>query len=180
MNKMISSFMFVGLLLLAACNFSVEYGSGGSNEKEDLQLQMTKADEEAGVTMEESEVYQFLDEFVKEDPKYGVVNDFSMRSATMITDAEGNEQMVFIAVNRLGEPIKNVEFIFSLGDSENNMIWDRVHITMNEEVAGVLENNAAMPILLPITSDEQMELINTINQDDLQMDFAEFSYESVE
>lgn len=180
MNKMISCFMLVGLLLLAACNFSVEYGADGSNEKEDLQLQMTKADEEAGVTMEDSEVYQFLDEFVKDDPKYGVVNDFSMRSATMINDAEGNQQMVFLAVNRLGEPIKNVEFLFSLGDSESNMIWDRVPIIMDEEVAGVLENNGAMPILLPITSEEQLELINTINQEDLQMDFTEFTYESVE
>lgn len=39
---------------------------GNQEEVEDLILQVTKVDEEAGVTIENNETYQTLDEFVKE------------------------------------------------------------------------------------------------------------------
>lgn len=189
--KKIIAVTLISLLFLSACNFSVDFEGesgkgntdhvGGNNEeKEALQLQMTKVDEEAGVTVESNETYQLLDEFVKENPKFGVANDFSMQSITMVMDSVGNQQMLFLAVNRLGEPIKNVDFNLSLGNTKGDVVWENLSVTIDEEVAGVIENNAAVPIFLPITSEEQVDLMNTISQENLHIELKDFNYDTTE
>lgn len=185
--------MLFGILFLSACNVSVEVDDGGqaetiqtmenvnepSAEKEAIHLQMTKIDVEAGATIESNEIYQMLDEFVQENPTLGVENDFSMHSMTMVSDEDDNTQMVFLAVNRLGEPIKNVNFNFTLGNTDGEMVWEDLPVMIDEQVGGVLENNAAMPVFLPVTSEEQVKLMNTISQDNLHIEFSHFTYDSL-
>ncbi|MEI3614946.1 hypothetical protein [Pseudogracilibacillus sp. SO30301A] len=200
--KKIIGILVVGVLFLSACidgdTEEVESDSGQTEETteqveesngqsegnqeevEDLTLQVTKVDEEAGVTIENNETYQTLDEFVKENSKYGVPNDFSMLSVSMVEDAEGNQQMLFLGVNRLGAPVKNITFDITLGSTEGDMVWEDFPVTLDEEIAGVLENNAAMPIFLPVTSQEQIDVMNTISQENLVMEFNNFNFETVE
>ncbi|TSB45617.1 hypothetical protein [Alkalicoccobacillus porphyridii] len=184
--------MFVSLLFLSACSFSFDVydareeqdeemneASASSNEKEPIQLQLTKSDEEAGVTTENNELYQQLDMYVSDNPDAGADNDFSVESMTMIVDSEGNQQMVFLGFNRIGEPIKDVSFSFSLGNTDGDMVWDNYLVVLDEETIGVIQDNTAIPIGLPITSQDQVDLMNTISQENVDIRFEDFTYESV-
>lgn len=153
---------------------------GNQAEVEDLKLQVTKVDEDAGVTIENSETYQMLNEFVQENSKFGAPNDFSMLSVSLAEDSAGNQQMLFLGVNRIGTPVKNVTFEITLGSTEGDMVWENFPVSLDEETAGVLENNAAMPIFLPVTSQEQVDAMNTISQENLVMEFNNFNFETVE
>ncbi|MEI3597597.1 MULTISPECIES: hypothetical protein [unclassified Oceanobacillus] len=200
--KKIIGILVVGVLFLSACTDGdteeVESDSGQTEETteqveesngqsegnqeevEDLTLQVTKVDEEAGVTIENSEIYQELNEFVKENSKFGTPNDFSLLSVSMVEDAEGNQQMLFLGVNRLGSPVKNITFDITLGSTEGDMVWEDFPVTLDEENAGVLETNAALPIFLPVTSQEQIDVMNTISQENLVMEFNNFNFETVD
>ncbi|WP_249870764.1 hypothetical protein [Oceanobacillus saliphilus] len=200
--KKVIGILLAGVLFFSACNAGdteeVESNSGqtdettdqaeesngqsGGNQEEveDLKLQVTKVDEDAGVTIENNETYQTLNEFVKQNRKYGVPNDFSMLSVSMMVDEEGNQQMLFLGVNRLGAPVKNVTFNITLGSTEGDMVWEDFLVTLDEETAGVLENNAALPIFLPVTSQEQIDAMNTISQENLVMEINNFNFETVD
>lgn len=159
---------------------SKEQSEGSQEEVEDLHLQVTKVDEESGVTIENSETYQQLNEFVKENAQFGAPNDFSMLSVSMAEDSEGNQQMLFLGVNRIGSPVKNVTFDITLGSTEGDMVWENFPVTLDEETAGVIENNAALPIFLPVTSQEQIDAMNKISQENLVMEFNNFNFETVD
>lgn len=194
--------LIAGLLILSACSGGdieeVESDSGQTEETsaqteeindqseesqaeiEDLQLQVTKVDKDAGVTMENSEIYQSLNEFVKENSKFGTPNDFSLLSVSMAEDPDGNHQMLFLGVNRIGTPVKNVKFELTIGSTEGDMVWENIPITLDEENAGVLENNAALPIFLPVTSQEQIDVMRTISQENVVMEISNFNFETVD
>ncbi len=153
---------------------------GNEQEVEDLHLQVTKVDEESGVTIENSENYQVINEFVKENSKSGAPNDFSLLSVSTVVDGAGNQQMLFLGVNRIGTPVKNVTFELTLGSTEGDMVWENMPVTLDEESAGVIENNAAIPIFMPITSQEQIDAMNKISQENLVMEFNNFEFETVD
>ena len=200
--KKIIGILVVGVLFLSACTDGdteevesdsgqtektteqVEESNGQSEgnqgEVEDLTLQVTKVDEEAGVTIENSEIYQELNEFVKENSKFGTPNDFSLLSVSMAEDPDGNHQMLFLGVNRIGTPVKNVKFELTIGSTEGDMVWENIPITLDEENAGVLENNAALPIFLPVTSQEQIDVMRTISQENVVMEISNFNFETVD
>ncbi|KYG26013.1 hypothetical protein [Alkalihalobacillus trypoxylicola] len=208
--KKIIIFMLLSLLFLSACNFSVDVDDGNEEEPEDInneveetnngteedtnneadnttdngkepiELKLSQADEEAGVTTENNELFQELNDFVEQNPDAGTENDFSMTSMTMIQDPEGNQQMIFLGFNRLGESIKNVSFSYSLGNTEGDMVWDNFEVLLDEEMIGAIPNNTAIPVALPITSQEQIDLLNTLSQENVVMQFDNFNYESAD
>ncbi|GAF65087.1 hypothetical protein BTS2_1985 [Bacillus sp. TS-2] len=157
-----------------------ENTGNADNGKEPIELKLSQADEEAGVTTENNELFQELNDFVEQNPDAGTENDFSMTSMTMIQDAEGNQQMMFLGFNRLGESIKNVSFSYSLGNTDGDMVWENFEVILDEEMIGTIPNNTAIPITLPLTSQEQVDVLNTINQDNVLMQFDNFTYESAQ
>ena len=199
--KNIIGILMMGLLFLSACsggNTEVESDSrqieetptqteksngqpdGAQSEVEDLQLQVTKVDAESGVTIENNETYQQLNEFVNENIKFGAPNDFSMLSVSMMVDDNGNQQMLFLGVNRIGTPVKNITFDITLGSTEGDMVWENFPVTLDEDSVGVMENNTALPIFLPVTSQEQIDVMKTISQENLVMEINNFNFETVE
>ncbi len=87
--KKIVFLLTVALLLLAGCASKDDNSKQGAEEKVDktveqqvgeetLSLQLLKADEEAGVTIENSEVYKALNRMIKENADMGLANDFSI------------------------------------------------------------------------------------------------------
>src|SRR5690606_12699837 len=116
----------------------------------------------------------------KENAKFGAPNDFSMLSVSMMVDENGNQQMLFLGVNRIGTPVKNVTFEITLGSTEGDMVWENLPVTLDEEFTGVIENNAALPIFLPVTSQGQIDVMQTISQENLVMEINNFNFERVE
>src|SRR5699024_7385391 len=110
----------LALLFISGCSF--EFSGGSSKEKGPLTLQLTKVDEEEGYTIEDSPLYTELESFIEENPKQGAANDFSMYVIDVLEDA-GQSQLLLLGINRLDEPIKDISFDFSLGNSDGEMAW---------------------------------------------------------
>lgn len=150
-----------------------------SRELPDLKLQVQKADEEAGITVENNEIYSQLVDVINADPKAGVPNDFSVYPHDIVRNEDGSSSLLFIAVNRVNKPIRNISFDLTLGDKEGNYIFERQEVILDENGVGILQPHSAVPFLLGITAqDEEIysTLTNTnveIRLDDAQVDYAE-------
>ena len=164
----------LALLFISGCSF--EFSGGSSKEKEPLTLQLTKVDEEEGYTIEDSPLYTELESFIEENPKQGAANDFSMYVIDVLEDA-GQSQLLLLGINRLDEPIKDISFDFSLGNSDGEMAWEDLPVTLGADEFGAFKVDHAMPILLPI-EEEQIDVINTITEDNQVFEMDNFDYES--
>lgn len=149
---------------------------GAANEKEPLTLQVLKADEEAGATVENHNIYKELNNLVTENPSIGEENDFSLYIVNTIHDQAGEVRLVLLGINRLTSPIKNISFNFTLGNKQGEYVWENQEVTMSEDSAGPLQSNHAFPIILPLTA-EQEERLKSLNEENQVMEIENFQYE---
>ena len=143
-----------------------------------LKLHVLKGDEENGVTVENNLLYNELDKVIQQNPNIGAENDFSVYVVDTLHDDEGNSKLVLLGINRLPVAIKNFEFTYTLGNKDNEYVWERQPVEMKEENAGILQPNTALPIVLPIT-EEQVALLKTLEEDNKVMTIDGFIYEEV-
>lgn len=141
-----------------------------------LTLQLLRLDEENGETIEGHNIYSELDQIVKDNPDMGGDNDFSVFVVNSIYDQDENPQILCLAINRLSYPIKNLAFDYTLGTQDGEYVFDELHVTMDEETAGVLQPNSTFPLVLPITP-EQDEVLQTINEDDQLVKVENFEFD---
>src|SRR5699024_8863035 len=114
--------------------------------------------------------------FIEENPKQGTANDFSMFVIDVLEDA-GQSQLLLLGVNRWDEPIKDISFDFSLGNSDGEMAWEDLLVTLGGDGFGACKVDQALPILLPI-EEEQIVVINTMTEDNQVFEMNNFDYES--
>lgn len=141
-----------------------------------LTLQLLRLDEENGVTIEGHNIYSELDQIVKDNPDMGEDNDFSVFVVNSIYDQDENPQILCLAINRLPYPIKNLAFDYTLGTQDGEYVFDELHVTMDEETAGVLQPNSTFPLVLPITP-VQDEVLQTINEDNQLVKVENFEFD---
>lgn len=158
-------------------NNAVEGATAG--DMPDLQLQVQKADEEAGITIENNEIYSQLAEVIKADPKAGIPNDFSVYPHDIVYNEDGSSSVLFIGVNRTDRPIRNISFDLTLGDNDGNYIFEGQEVLLDENSVGVLQQDSAVPFLLGITKEDE-DIFKTLNEsnvdirlDNAQVDFVE-------
>lgn len=147
-------------------------------DEKDLTLQITKVDEEAGITLEDDPNYQHLNDLVEANPELGAENDFSLFSIE--SDGNFNEgvtEVLFLGINRLDDPIKNIQFDFTLGATDGDYVWEEEPVQLPEEVFGAIEPNHAMPILLEVT-EEEFEIFNTISEENQIFEMENFTYDT--
>lgn len=161
-------------------NDSTETNATGTedatNEKDQLTLQVLKADEEAGATIENHTIYNELNKLVQENQDIGEEDNFSLYRVDTIHGQEGEVKLVFLGINRLPIPIKNISFDFTLGNKQGDYVWEEQEVTMSEENAGILQTNGTFPIILPLTA-EQEELLKSLNKENQVMEIENFKYE---
>ncbi len=143
-----------------------------------LKLQVLKGDQEAGVTLENSELYRELNKIIQKNPAIGVADDFSLYIVNTIHDDQGESRLVLFGINRLPVAIKNFSFKYTLGNKDNEYVWEKQRVKMNEEEAGILEPNSALPIVLELT-EEQEELLKSLDNDNQVMVIDDFTFEEV-
>jgi len=141
-----------------------------------LTLQLLRLDEENGETIEGHNIYSELDQIVKDNPDMGRDNDFSVFVVNSIYDQDENPQILCLVINRLSYPIKNLAFDYTLGTQDGEYVFDELHVTMDEETAGVLQPNSTFPLVLPITP-EQDEVLQTINEDNQLVKVENFEFD---
>ena len=98
-----------------------------------LKLQVLKGDIEEGVTVENNLLYSELNKVIQQNQDIGAENDFSVYVVDTYHDDEGNSKLVLFGINRLPVAIKNIAFTYTLGNKDNEYVWERQPIEMNEE-----------------------------------------------
>lgn len=149
-----------------------------SAENTDLQLKVTKADEESGVTIENNEDYQILNDVVKSNPQLGTPNDFSMFTIDFDEEVTQNLDMItFLGINRLDEPIKNLNFNITFGNDSGGYVQENQNIDIPEETFGTFDPDHAIPIMLDIT-EEQLEVYQTITEENQIFSLDDFTFDT--
>jgi len=178
-------FFLIVVLLLAGCASKDNNREKGAEEKVDktveqqkLSLQLLKADEEAGVTIENSEVYKELNRMITENADMGLANDFSINIIDIVDSGTENASLLFLAINRLDEPMKNIKFDYTLGHDNGASVWEGVEVDLSEQETGIIQPNHAVPFSLSITP-EQEALIDTLEQDNQVVKMDNFKFDSV-
>lgn len=157
----------------------IESNSDETDGKTDgLKLQVLKGDLEEGVTVENNLLYSELNKVIQQNQDIGAENDFSVYVADTYHDDEGNSKLVLFGINRLPVAIKNIAFTYTLGNKDNEYVWKRQPVEMNEEQAGVLQPNSVIPVVLSIT-EEQVALLKSLDEDNTVMTIDGFIYEEV-
>ncbi|WP_147536191.1 hypothetical protein [Bacillus marasmi] len=182
------------LLLLTACSNSTgstkDEQSNNSDEKktevntqtdakEDLKVQLIKEDEEAGVTIETSQIYQYLSGVVEENPKLGDADSFTMFLGNYLTHESGDKVLLFMAINRFPFSVKNLNFDLSVGNEEDGYAYEKLNVSLPETTIGVLQTNSTVPVIIPI-SNEKFDLLNKIQKDKIDIKIENFKYDKVE
>ena len=190
-KKISMTMMTVFVLMLAGCgeatNKSDEKGESEEVREEveetvvaeGITLQLLKADEEAGVTVENSEVYQELDRMITENPDIGLENDFSIYIVDIVDSGTEDAALLFLGINRLDESIKGITFDYTLGLDDGSFVWEGAEVTLSEEDAGIIQPNHAVPFSLGITP-EQEAIIDALEQDNQVVKIENFAFQSGE
>lgn len=143
--------------------------------KEDLTLQMTKVDEEAGTDMDENNVYQELNRFVEANPEHGEANDLSIYVVNTLHNEQG-DHLILLAINRMDEPVKNISFEYTLGTDDGELIFDQEPVLIAEEDFGDIKVDHAMPFTLQVNED-QLEIMNKITDENQHIEFDNVNIE---
>ncbi|NMD71581.1 hypothetical protein HHO41_14860 [Bacillus sp. DNRA2] len=150
-----------------------------TEEKEDLTLQLQKGDEEAGLTIENSEIYQMANDAIKGNPKLGNENAFTMYLVDSLSNDAGEKVLLFLAINRSPESMKNVTFDFTVGNENAGFVWNKLKVTLPEKNIGTIQSNGAVPIIIPI-SKEKFTTLSELKKEDQEIKLENFKYEIVE
>ncbi|MDS9472567.1 hypothetical protein [Sporosarcina pasteurii] len=160
-------------------NQPVEEGSSKTDSSEQsLKLQVLKGDAEAGATVDNNDLYIGLNKIIQENPDIGIEKDFSIYVVNIVHDHEGNPKIVLFGINKLPVAIKNFSFDYTLGNKDNEFVWEKQRVSMPEEETGVLQPNSAVPVILSLTP-EQEELLKTLNGKNKVMAIDNFTFEEV-
>ena len=183
MKKLARTMIMTILLALAltGCNTSDGVDGESKKEKKDpqpLTLQVLKMDEEEGITLDNNDVYKDISEIIAENPDMGIADDFSIQILDVVENMDGTiDTLAFLAINRLDEPLKNINFDYTLGNTEGDYIFDGIEVDLTESDVGVIQAHGVVPFYLEVT-EEQIELLSTLDQDNSVMEFDKFKFES--
>lgn len=148
------------------------------NDSEELTLQLLKSDEEAGITLDNNDIYTGLQSVIDQDPTIGASNDFTV-SVVNIYNAESGAMLIMLGINRLNSPIKDVSFDLTIGNGQDEYVFEDYPFFIMEETEGVIESNSAIPIVATL-SEEEEELLRSFDISDVHVEIEDFDFEEAE
>lgn len=165
-------------ILISACSPTNEKKQAAV-KSDPLSLQVLAVHDRDDVEMDEYhlELYEGIKHTIQQNQEMGLPGEFSLQSYRVFENYQG-PFYVFLGINRMDKPIKNVSFEMDLGDNTGNMLWKNDTIYLSEEETGVIAPNKVVPIMLPIT-DEIVEKAETVDFDNLKMEMTNFEYEEM-
>lgn len=144
-------------------------------ENDDLILQLTKSDEQEGVTKEDGK-YQQIMAALRENPKLGEENEFNIFTIS-VGHTENGQKLLLAGINRFPKPVQNVSFDLTLQSEDGEyVVYEDVPIDLAESEMGAFEPNGVMPVLLDLTN-EQYEQYNHIDPEEAKLELNNFEYE---
>lgn len=167
---------------LVACGTSEDKNKQAAfdGEQEPLTLHVLAVHDKPDADIDEyhTELYEGIKHTINQNKDLGIAGDFSLQTYRVFKNYQG-PFYIFLGINRLSEPIKNVSFKMTLGDESGNILWQDNTIFLSEEETGILKPNSAVPIIMPLTK-EVLKKAEDVNLDNLQMEMTGFYYEEVE
>lgn len=148
-------------------------------EKADLTLQLLKADEDQGVTLDNNPFYQELAEVIESDPKMGEQHEFSLFPYSIVENEADTYAMLVLVINRLEKPIRSVVFDLTLGNQDGEYIFDAISVDLVEEYMGILEIDGVIPIFLEVEA-RDVDLFYTLDPNNLLLEMDNFKTAFVE
>lgn len=173
--------MLLLLVFMVGCSFNVELGADKEEKEkeketkdEKLALYLTKADEDAGVTLDDP-TYQNLNKTIQNSPDLGAKNDFSVYTVEPVKAGDNNWLLFLVGVNRLSDPIENIRFDLTVKNEKDEAIIENEQVLLGEEV-GAFPVNGVKPFLLDIT-EEQATLLEEMDMNGSVLEINNFKYD---
>ncbi|MEI3614440.1 hypothetical protein [Pseudogracilibacillus sp. SO30301A] len=149
-----------------------------ANDSGDLTLQLLKSDEAAGITLDNNDIYTGLQSVIDQDPTIGASGDFTV-SVVNIYNTESGAMLIMLGINRLDSPIKDVSFDLTIGNGDDEYVFEQYPFFIMEETEGVIESNSAIPIVATLSKGEE-KLLRSFDISDVQVEIGDFEFEEVE
>lgn len=150
------------------------------SDKQEVTLQVLKQDEEEGLTIENSELYQAIQAEVEADPLMGEPNDLSLFPFDIVEFEDGSSSLMFLVINRLDKPIQNLVFNLTFGNGEDkSYIFEDHQVDLPEDYLGVLEKDGVVPILLEIEKEDEA-LFAELTMDNVLLELENVGIDFVE
>lgn len=168
-------------LVLTGCNISFNVGNSSEDKnkkKEKLTLQLTKVDEEQGITLDDG-AYPDLNKAIENQPDIGEANDFSVYALNTFSAEDGSLKFLLIGINRLPMAIREMQFLFTLKNENGDYIYDSAPVTLPESEFGTFDPNTVKPFILDAT-EEQVEQLKIMDGDNSALELDDFDFEEVD
>jgi len=145
----------------------------------ELSLQVLKEDEEAGIKIDNNELYQVLQAEIEANPLMGDPDDLSLFPYDIVEYEDGSAAILFLVINRLEHPIENLFMVLTFGNDEGDYIFDAISVDLVEEYMGVLEVDGVIPIFLQVEA-KDVDLFYTLDPNNLLLEMGNFKTAFVE
>lgn len=136
------------------------------NESFEELILVPQADEvEKGLTVETDETLALLEKYVNQNPDMGYENDVTIVYTGETHGETPNLAGIFFIINRTDTAMEDIQFTYTFGKSDSELIFDEQSFKLAADSFGVLEPNTVMPLYLLVDPSKEaiLEEIN-INQ----------------
>ncbi|MGB7461048.1 MAG: hypothetical protein WA887_09240 [Carnobacterium jeotgali] len=146
------------------------------NENLEELLLVPQADEiKKGLTVETDETLALLERYVKQNPDMGYENDVTIVYTGETYGETPNLAGIFFIINRTDTAMEDIQFTYTFGKSDSELIFDKQSFKLAADSFGVLEPNTVMPLYLLVDPSKE-PLLEEININQVVEKIESFDY----
>ena len=127
-------------------------------EKEPLNFVAQLDEINQGLTTENDKALSEMQKIVKENQDMGFENDVTIVYSGETFGESPNLAGIFLIVNRTDEPLENMQFTYTFGGVDKQLIFDQKSFKLTAERFGVLEPNTVMPMYFVVKGENENDL----------------------
>ena len=127
-------------------------------EKEPLNFVPQLDEINQGLTTENDKALSEMQKIVKENQDMGFENDVTIVYSGETFGESPNLAGIFLIVNRTDEPLENIQFTYTFGGVDKQLIFDQKSFKLTAERFGVLEPNTVMPMYFVVKGENENDL----------------------
>ncbi|MEG0678536.1 MAG: hypothetical protein RR439_01675 [Carnobacterium sp.] len=111
-----------------------------------------------GLTTENDKALSEIWGIVEENQDMGFENDVTIVYSGETFGKSPNLAGIFLIVNRTNEPLENLQFTYTFGGVDKQLIFDQKSFKLTAERFGVLEPNTVMPMYFVVKAENENDL----------------------
>lgn len=127
------------------------------------------------MTVETDETLALLERYVKQNPDMGYENDVTIVYTGETYGETPNLAGIFFIINRTDTAMEDIQFTYTFGKSDSELIFDKQSFKLAADSFGVLEPNTVMPLYLLVDPSKE-PLLEEININQVVEKIESFDY----